>query len=314
MSQLHDAVRNESIDDVKQAVLSPDIDINGVDNHKRTALHLAAWKNNTDILNILISFKANIHATAMDNFTAVHFAAQNANGSEFIKILIKNDKKLLDQRIKKDHKTALHLAVSKGNKDVARCLIELGADILAKTNNGRTPYDFVKNDDNEMKEILQKALDERNKKKTDSSKKKDTSDTSDTKTATGNNDNTNSSNSNNASIVVSSSLSQISNRIHINLDSDADDNDDDNVDSEVNDNSKRSRDLNDLDNNVKETNKSNINDNNNNSSTSSSNNNDNNDDNNNNNNNNEEHIVVKTGVAKKKRKIIMNHLENDEDD
>jgi len=180
MSQLHDAVRNESIDDVKTALLSPDTDINRVDNHNRTALHLAAWKNNIEILNILISFKANINATAMDNFTAVHFAAQNSNGSEFIKILIKNDKKLLDQRIKKDHKTALHLAVSKGNKDVARCLIELGADILAKTNNGRTPYDFIKNDDNEMKEILQKALDERNKKKTDGSKKKDTSDTSDT--------------------------------------------------------------------------------------------------------------------------------------
>lgn len=307
MSQLHDAVRNESIDDVKTALLSSEIDINRVDNHNRTALHLAAWRNNIEILNILISFKANINATAMDNFTAVHFAAQNSNGSEFIKILIKNDKKLLDQRIKKDHKTALHLAVSKGNKDVARCLIELGADILAKTNNGRTPYDFIKNDDNEMKEILQKALDERNKKKTDSSKK---TDTSDTKTTTGNNDNTNVSNSNNASIVASSS--EISNRIHINLDSDADDDDDDNIDSEVNDNSKRLRDLNDLDNNVKETNKSNINDNNNNSSSSSSNNNDNNDDKNNN--NNEEHIVVKTGVAKKKRKIIMNHLENDEDD
>ena len=306
MSQLHDAVRNESIDDVKTALLSSEIDINRVDNHNRTALHLAAWKNNIEILNILISFKANINATAMDNFTAVHFAAQNSNGSEFIKILIKNDKKLLDQRIKKDHKTALHLAVSKGNKDVARCLIELGADILAKTNNGRTPYDFIKNDDNEMKEILQKALDERNKKKTDSSKKKDISDTSDTKTTTGNNDNINSSNSNNASIVVSSSASDISNRIHINLDSD---DDDDNVDSEVNDNSKRSRDLNDLDNDVKETNISNMNNDNNNNSSSN-----NNDDDDKNNNINEEHIVVKTGVAKKKRKIIMSHLENDEDD
>ena len=296
MISLHDSVRNECIDDVKTALLSG-ANIDQADSHSRTALHLAAWKNNIDILNLLLSFKANINATAMDNFTAVHFAAQNVNGSEFIRILIKKDKRLLDQRIKKDNKTALHLAVAKGNADVVRCLIELGSDILAKTNSGRTPYDFIKNNDNEMKEILQLALDQRNTKKNETKKKEN--DDNDKMITDNNNDSNNSSSINRnkpidtdfAMIPTVVPMAQlISTKIHINLDSDDDDNNDYK--------SKRMRDV-DNDNQeeevvvvvVEEA-----------------------ADSNNNKGEEEEKIVVKNITKKSnKRKIILSHLENDDE-
>jgi hypothetical protein len=292
MKSLHDSVRSECIDDIKTALLSG-ANIDEADSHSRTPLHLAAWKNNIDILNLLISFKVNVNATAMDNFTAVHFAAQNANGSEFIRILIKKDKRLLDQRIKKDNKTALHLAVAKGNKDVVRCLIDLGSDILAKTNSGRTPYDFIKNDDNEMKEILQSALNKRSTKKNELPKMNevDGNKMTDNNNNSNNNNSNNNSSNNNGNITISDNTIKLtvpiaqpmSNKIRIILDSDDDDDNNKNP-------SKRLRDA-EEDEEIGTT--ADIND----SGIE------------------EEKIVVKNIIKKNnKRKIILTHLENDDDD
>jgi len=295
MSILHNSVRNESIEDVKNALISG-IDINQTDNHNRTALHLAAWKSNIDILNILLDNNVNMNAKAMDNFTALHFAAQNPNGSEFIKILIKNNKKLLNERIKKDNKSALHLAVAKGNKDVVRCLISLGADILAKTNSGKSPYDFIKYDDNEMKEILQLALSERKSKieKPNNNNNNNSSSSSSGGSSISNNNN-------NVSELVhnNSKLPIIPNEARIHLDDDDDDdeeednnNNNNNNDIEVNlnINSKRLRETNEDTN--EDTNEERQEEG-------------------------EEKITVKTGIMKKnnnKRKIILSHLERDDED
>ena len=297
MSILHDSVRNESIEDVKNALISG-IDINQTDNHNRTALHLAAWKCNVDILSILLDNNVNINAKAMDNFTALHFAAQNPNGSDFINILIKNNKKLLNERIKQDHKTALHLAVAKGNKDVVKCLITLGADILGKTTSGKTPSDFIKNGDDEMKEILQLALSER-RSKIDKAKKCNN----------GNGDDKNDNNNNNKAPII-----PIEARIYLNDDDDDDKGDDkgdidnninniqvdiststttttttnnDNDNDNVNINTKRLRDNVDDTNDNKDTHEEG-----------------------------EKLIIVQSGIMKKnnnKRKIILSHLENDDD-
>jgi ankyrin repeat protein len=148
---LHSAVRDENIDKVKD-LIATGADVNEIDKHKRSPLHLACWKGNSDIAMLLLRSNATTSLKAMDNFSAVHFAAQNMNGSECINCIVKKDKSLLNARITKGNKSALHLAVSKGNTNVINCLIKLGADLSAKTTGGQLPIDFAK--DENIKQIL----------------------------------------------------------------------------------------------------------------------------------------------------------------
>ena len=55
-------------------------------------------------------------------------------------------------RITKGNKSALHLAVAKGNIAAVTTLLEIGADILAKTTSGQSPMDLAKSP--EMKALL----------------------------------------------------------------------------------------------------------------------------------------------------------------
>lgn len=152
---LHSAVRDENIDKIKD-LIATGANVNEIDKHMRSPLHLACWKGNSDITMLLLRSNATTSLKAMDNFTAVHFAAQNINGSECIKCIIKKDKSLLNSRITKGNKSALHLAVAKGNIDVINCLITLGADLAAKTTGGQLPIDFAK--DENIKQILTNAI------------------------------------------------------------------------------------------------------------------------------------------------------------
>jgi len=154
MSSIHDSVRNGKVDEVR-AFIAKGGDINTIDKHKRTALHLAAWCGNIDILTVLINAKAQLDKKAMDGFTVLHFAVQS-NGEhavECVRLICKKGKVLIQQRITKGNKTALHLAVTKGNIGVVEVLLEYGLDPLAKTSTGQTALDLAKS--TEMKQLLQ---------------------------------------------------------------------------------------------------------------------------------------------------------------
>lgn len=71
-------------------------------------------------------FTANVEWTGLDNFTALHFAAQE-NNSEIVKILI-DAGSILDAK-SGIGRTPLHLACLRGNYKVSKLLISNGADI-----------------------------------------------------------------------------------------------------------------------------------------------------------------------------------------
>ena len=50
-------------------------ELNFTDNHRRTALHLAAHAGDLDSVNRLIAAKSDVHRMAEDGFTALHFAS-----------------------------------------------------------------------------------------------------------------------------------------------------------------------------------------------------------------------------------------------
>ena len=134
---LHDAVRASNVSAV-EALLTSGSQVNVVDKLKRTPLHLASWAGDADMVQLLLRFKANPLALAQDAYTALHFAAQKDTGAMTCEVLAKKSAKLLSLKISKGGKTALHLAVVKGNTEVVKKLLELGADPMTKTGGNQT--------------------------------------------------------------------------------------------------------------------------------------------------------------------------------
>eukprot|EP01041_Mallomonas_annulata_P013034 gene13034-27510_t len=164
---LHNAIRNEAIEEVKTLIASGS-DVNEKDGMSRTPLHIAAWKGNSAIIKLLIQSKASTSEVAKDGFTALHFAVQSGD-VDSCEVLIKKNKSLLGSRVSKGNKTALHLASAKNNVALVRLLIALGADITAQTNKRETAFDLTNSED--VKTVLLESL----KVKTQSKAKKEMS-------------------------------------------------------------------------------------------------------------------------------------------
>lgn len=139
--ELHDAVRSGSVEECRK-LIGRGVDVNLPDSKRRTALHIAAWKGNSELVQCLVSANCNVMAKALDGFTALHFAAASGDAA-CCQILIKRQKSLMSMRISKGNKTALHLAIAKGHLDVVKCLLESGADITAKTGAGKTVLELA---------------------------------------------------------------------------------------------------------------------------------------------------------------------------
>ena len=155
---LHDLIRNASLEDLRRSIATGS-DVNAQDKLKRTPLHIAAWCGNLEAIQLLIRSNASLEIKAMDGFTPLHFLAQsNTPGTAAcIKYLVRKGKFLLNSRITKGNRSALHLAAQKGNSVAVRALLELNADTTAKTTSGQTPSDLAKTD--EIRRMLADHLD-----------------------------------------------------------------------------------------------------------------------------------------------------------
>ena len=163
MSGIHDYVRQGSIEDV-QTYIATGGDINAADKHSRTPLHLAAWAGQYDILQLLLRSKANVDKKAMDGFTALHFAVQSTSphAAKCVELIGRKAKSLLFQRTSKGSKSALHLAIAKGNESVVQVLLELGLDPESKTGTGQSCLDLAKSAS--LKALLQDSIERRHNK------------------------------------------------------------------------------------------------------------------------------------------------------
>lgn len=154
---MHKAARENDADEMQTLIVSGKYDINERDSMRRTPLHLASWSGHTEIVKLLLQSKAKTDLLANDNFSALHFASS----VDIIKLLVKNNKALLAARISKGNKTALHMAVPKGNIEVVQCLIDLGSDVSAKTSSGQGCLELAKSDEMYalIKDVLQQKID-----------------------------------------------------------------------------------------------------------------------------------------------------------
>jgi hypothetical protein len=166
---MHAAIRNNDLATVQSYLLNnpnPSTDlINIPDQMSRTPLHLAAWLGSTSMVQYLLSMKASFLLKAKDNFLPLHFAIMSSS-SECCELLLnviptlQQRTKIVNMKVTKSLKTALHLAASKGNYKMIKLLLDSGADPCALTKDGKTVMDFLK-DEREQEEDEQKIDGER---------------------------------------------------------------------------------------------------------------------------------------------------------
>ena len=105
------------------------------DNNGSTAIHIAAYYGQTEIVKALIDLGAKLEATIRSKNTALHFAALKGH-TETVKALIERGAKLeATTRVKS---TALHYAALKGHTETVKALIAAKANLEAKDNKGAT--------------------------------------------------------------------------------------------------------------------------------------------------------------------------------
>jgi ankyrin repeat protein len=131
------------------------VDVNLPDGMSRTALHLAAWKGDPEMVQLLLRAKASTSQKARDNFSALHFASQSGS-LECCKLLVTKNPKLLHESITKGKKKPLHLAAAKNNFKICQFLLNEGADPAALTSNGQTALDFAK--DEQIFELIKASI------------------------------------------------------------------------------------------------------------------------------------------------------------
>jgi ankyrin repeat protein len=105
-----------------------------------TALHIAVYRENYEIINILINHGIDINAKDNEGKTALHVASEYGL-NECIKILLDQGASMNE----KDNQgqTPLHLASENGFYESVAILISNGANINAQNNQGETPLHIV---------------------------------------------------------------------------------------------------------------------------------------------------------------------------
>ncbi|MCT7546124.1 ankyrin repeat domain-containing protein [Aliarcobacter cryaerophilus] len=145
LSLLHYAVRKNNIEVVK-ILLKMFVNINAKDKDSWTPLHRAVTNNHDEIVKELIKAGADINTKDKNSWTPLHWASRN-NHIEFVKVLIKAKANLNEKATYYDDKegfsgiTPLFDSIFKNNWEVAKLLIEAGADvnIARETNLKYTP-------------------------------------------------------------------------------------------------------------------------------------------------------------------------------
>lgn len=117
------------------------VDVNSLDDNKRTALMLAAYNGHEGIVRLLIEKNADVDLVDGSNRTALMFASSGPFNSTVVELLNANaDMNVVDNV---EHWTALMFAASEGQMVVVQTLIAKGADLSLKDIDGESAYDFA---------------------------------------------------------------------------------------------------------------------------------------------------------------------------
>ena len=122
-------------------LLEADADLRCSDEGKETALHIASWAGNVDIVTSLLAAAADPTAKNDKGMSALHIAAESRNEELVTELLVAG----LTARVHDEAwSTPLHLACRNGTVGSVKELLESGADPNAQTLARRTPLHFTR--------------------------------------------------------------------------------------------------------------------------------------------------------------------------
>lgn len=107
---------------------------------KKTALHVAAQLGNIELMDLLLSYNADINRADSNDWTALHYAA-NYNNNESVQFLLMHnaDSKALNNK----KQSALVLAIQQGNLASAELLALANSDVNAVDHEGNSPLHYA---------------------------------------------------------------------------------------------------------------------------------------------------------------------------
>jgi len=128
--------------------VSQGANVNAKDDDGKTSLHFAARESNIEVIKFLVYKGADVNAKTRGEATPLHGAAIRGN-VEVVKFLVS---KGADVNAKTSGEAIpLHGAASWGNVEVVQFLLSKGADVNAKNDNGKTPADMARGNDEIIK-------------------------------------------------------------------------------------------------------------------------------------------------------------------
>ena len=159
---IHKAAQRGNVENVK-FLISQGVEMNAEINNGDTPLHVASWYGHLEVVKYLVSISANIRARNNRGGTPLHEAAEKGH-LEIVKFLDSNGAEINakanseneiefhapkgtdtqgTKRIFNDF-TPLHNAAFYGKLEVVKYLISQGAEVNAKTKDGKTALDIAK--------------------------------------------------------------------------------------------------------------------------------------------------------------------------
>ena len=125
----------------------------------QTALHLASFRGNIEVIKILISNHAEINALTTNGYNVIHKAAM---GNKPSSIVYFNKKYNMDLEATDENKmTALHLATLSCMENSVIYLLNLGVNVNSQDKDGNTPLHFAikKSQIRLIKKLIQRGAD-----------------------------------------------------------------------------------------------------------------------------------------------------------
>lgn len=135
-----------------ETILDKGAEVNAKNSKGRTALMLAALNSHKDTVEILLNKGADVNIKNNEGMTALMYAAKKGLSP------VPTVQTLLDKMMKKGNLPALKPTVSNEYKDIVVILLNKGADVNAKNNNGWTALMFAEFENHtEIVNILKQA-------------------------------------------------------------------------------------------------------------------------------------------------------------
>jgi ankyrin repeat protein len=151
---LINAVSNKHTE-IVEVLLAAGADLSVKNRFDFNALTIAVAANNQDLAALLLDHGANVE-TETSTLTPLMFAASGGN-VDMIRFLVKRGAKV-NHGVKEGKQTALLSAIYGAKPEAVKALVELKADVNAKTKDGDTPLKVaMKGDQDDIVKILQAA-------------------------------------------------------------------------------------------------------------------------------------------------------------